>query len=204
MRAPDRNPPGRNLLVGLLRVARFRADGLAAFEGTVPAFLNSLLPLLAFAVAQAIWTLLRGSAAAAPEDLLMSIVVLLGPLVISEQLARLWRADAGWLKFGVVLNWCQWTLPVVLFLCLILAGILIETGWSDEAAVFVAACLVLAYGVSLHWFLARRALGLSRPRAGAMVLAMNLGTGLLAFGPRLVQMALDGAPAASLSGGTGL
>jgi hypothetical protein len=58
--------------------------------------------------------------------------------------------------------------------------------------------------LSLHWFLARRTLGLSRSRAGAMVLAMNLGTGLLAFGPRLVMLALDGGAGQSLPGGAAL
>jgi hypothetical protein len=86
----------------------------------------------------------------------------------------------------VVLNWCQWTLPVVLFVCLLVSAFLVAAGWGEDMAVLAAAGVVLVYGLSLHWFLARRALGLGAGRAVLLVLAMNLGTGLLAIGPRLL------------------
>ena len=177
---------GRGLLVGLVRVARFRADGLTRFDATVPAFLNSLVPLLGFAFVRAIIAALHGGFIGAVDDLLLTTVVLLAPLVISEKLAQIWRCEEAWLKFAVVFNWCQWTLPVVLFLCLILSGVMVASGWSEEAAVLVAALGVLAYGLSLHWFLARRALGFGALRSVLLVVAMNFGTGLLAFGPRLL------------------
>jgi hypothetical protein len=176
----------RSLLVGLFRLGRFRADGLDQFEGSVTAFLNSLAPLLGFALVRALLMLLHGEVRAAADDLLLTAVVLLGPLVISEKLAAVWNVGGAWLKFAVVLNWCQWTLPVVLFVCLLVSAFLVAAGWGEDMAVLAAAGVVLVYGLSLHWFLARRALGLGAGRAALLVLAMNLGTGLLAIGPRLL------------------
>jgi hypothetical protein len=174
------------MLVGLARLARFRADGLNGFEASVPAFLNSLVPLFGFALVGAVMMMLHGDIIPALDDLLLTTVALLGPLVISEKLAGLWHCGETWLKFAVVLNWCQWTLPVVLFLCLILSGVLVAAGLDEATAVLAAALGVLGYGMSLHWFLARKALGLRGGRAALLVLAMNLGTGLLALGPRLL------------------
>jgi hypothetical protein len=49
----------------------------------------------------------------------------------------------------------------------------------------LVACLV-AYGLWLHWFLARKALGLSGGRAALLVLVVNLGTAVAVVGPHLL------------------
>jgi hypothetical protein len=176
----------RGVLRGLMRLAWFRADGLAQFEGTVQAYLNSLAPLVGFALVGAILMAAHGEVQDGLGDFLSTLVVLLAPAVISEPLARLWDRDAEWGKFAVVLNWCQWTVPVVFFVCLIAANALVASGSSPDDAILVAVCAVAAYGLSLQFSLARRALGVTARRAALLVLAMNLGTGALALGPRLL------------------
>jgi hypothetical protein len=187
----------RSVMIGLARLGRFRADGLEHFEGTPQAFLNSLAPLLGFALVGAVMMAARGDGRGALTDLLSTAIVLIAPGVISEPLVRHWDRDAEWTKFAVAFNWCQWTVPVVFFLCLILSGVLVAAGWREDGAVLIAVMGVVGYGLSLHWFLARKALGLSRGRTALLVAAMNIGTGLLAVGPRL---AAGGASAAWVTG----
>ena len=170
-------------LAGLLRLARFRADGLAHFEGSPRAFLDSLAPLVGFTLAAAVLMLMRGAAQAALTDVLVTLILLLAPAVISEAFARHWDREAAWAKFAVAFNWCQWTVPIVLVVCLLLSGVLVAVGWSRDQAIGAAAIGVVAYGLSLHWFLSRHALQLSHARSLLLVLAMNFGAGLLAFGP---------------------
>jgi hypothetical protein len=176
----------RGVLRGLIRLAWFRADGLAQFDGTVQAYLNSLAPLVGFAVVGAILMAANGEIQEALGDFLSTLIVLLSPAIISERLARRWDRDAEWGKFAVVLNWCQWTVPVVFFVSLIAANALVAGGSSPDDALLAAVCAVAAYGLALQWFLARRALGVTAKRGMLLVLAMNLGTGLLVLGPRVL------------------
>jgi len=176
----------RNVLIGLARLARFRADGLDHFGDTAQAYLTSLAPLLGFALVGATLMLLHGDARAALSELLSTIIVLLAPAVISSALARGWGREAEWARFAVALNWCQWVVPIVFFLCLLLSGVLVAAGWGEDQAVMVADLVVVIYGVSLQWFVARKALGVRRGRAALLVVAMNIGTGVLALGPRLL------------------
>ena len=56
---------------------------------------------------------------------------------------------------------------------------------EDMASALLLGCLG-AYGLWLHWFLARNALGLSRLRAVGLVLLVNLGTLAAVMGPGLL------------------
>ncbi len=177
---------GLALLRGLIRLARFRADGLTAFRGTPSAYLNSLTPLLGFALVGAVLTALHGEGREALSNLLSTAIVLLAPAVVSEPLARRWGRDETWLKFMVALNWCQWTVPVVFIAAVVVASFLTTGGLSEDQAALGEALVVAAYGLSLQWFLARRALEVKRGQAVLLVLAMNLAAGVLALGPRLL------------------
>ncbi len=178
--------------IGVARLARFRADGLAAFDATPTGLLNALAPWVAFAVVGFVLMLVSGSAIAALGDLLGTLVALLAPAVLSEALARLWRRDAAWLRYAVALTWCQWVMPPALLAAIILSGLLVASGLPNDIAELVGALALLAYALALHFFIARHALALSRWRTLALVATINIGTGVLVTVPVLVQSAMEG------------
>lgn len=179
---------------GVARLARFRADGLAAFDATPTGLLNALAPWLAFALVTAVLLLVTGETDHALADLLGSVVVLLAPPVVSHGLARLWHREARWLRYAVAFTWCQWVMPAALLAALLGAGMLMAAGLAEDVAQTVAMLALLAYALALHVFLARRALDVSAWKAAGMVVAVNLGTAAVVFLPTLVA-ALVGRPA---------
>lgn len=172
--------------VGVARLAWFRADGLAAFDASPTGLLNALAPWLAFALVGAVLALVAGAVREAVVDLLASVVGLLAPPVLSQALAQLWGRGAAWLRYAVAVTWCQWLMPPVLLIALMLGGLLMAAGLPQNAAEVLSGLIVVAYALALHWFLARRGLDLSAWRAVLLVLAVNVGTGVLAFGPLLL------------------
>lgn len=172
---------------GVLHIARFRAEGMQAFGATPRALLNSLAPLLAFPVVGGLLDMLHGQFISALSDLLATLVALLTPLVVTEAFARRWGREALWLRFAVASNWCQWALPVVLMAMLLCLWVLANLGLPvGPGIVSVGIVGLIVYGVSLHWFLARVGLDLTRGRAMIVVLAADLLTGLLVLMPRLL------------------
>ena len=132
--------------------------------------------------------LLDGNGTPAIADLLATIAVLLAPPVLSFELARLWGRQARWLRFATAFNWCQWLLPMLASVLLLVLGTLLRAGLPDNA---VTGALVLGlggYALWLHWFLARHGLALSRLRAALLVVVVNFGTALLVLVPRLLAL----------------
>jgi hypothetical protein len=183
------NPLSR-VLLGIGRLARFRADGIALFGATPQAFLNSLAPLLAFPLVGAVLALMSGALWTGFADLLASVVALLAPAVLSHALARLWRREELWLRYIVAFNWCQSAMTLAALLGgLVAAGV--SFGQPDAAdTVMAAIVVVLFYWLAVSWFLAWRALRLSIGRAVLFVLMLNLGTGVLMMLPEMVAVAL--------------
>ena len=167
---------------GIARCAIGRADGLDAFAATTAGFTGSLAPLLALPLVGALLRLTRGQPVVALADLLGSVCVLLAPPVISELLARAQGRQASWLRYAVAYNWCQWVLPPLGLLLLLVFGV---AGLSPAVGVRAAVLALMGYWIWLHWFLVRRGLGLPPWRAALTVLAINGGTGLLLALPML-------------------
>jgi hypothetical protein len=119
-------------------------------------------------------------------------VALLTPAVLSQALARLWGRDAAWLRYAVAFTWCQWVMPPALLAALLGSGMLVAAGVPDDAAELLGALALLVYALSLHFFIARQALDLSRWRTAAIVAIVNIGTGALVTVPVLVRGALEG------------
>jgi hypothetical protein len=178
--------------IGVARLARFRADGLASFEATPTGLLNALAPWVAFALVGFVLVLVSGSAGTALGDLLGTLVALLTPAVLSEPLARLWGRDAAWMRYAVALTWCQWVMPPALLAAVVVSGMLVASGLPDDIAELVGALALLVYALALHFFVARHALALSRWRAIALVAMINVGTGALVTVPVLLRSALEG------------
>lgn len=181
-----------NVLLGILQLARGRKSGLSEFAGTRQGFLSSLAPLVAFPLVGSALMLAAGEGWPALGDFLATLSALLAPPVISEALARLWKRDGTWLRYATAFNWCQWAIPAVAALLLLLAGAMIAAGLPNQAGWLVVAGGLCAYGLWLHWFLARHGLDLSGGRAALLVAGVNLGTVLLVAGPQLLQAWADG------------
>jgi hypothetical protein len=112
------------------------------------------------------------------------------PAVLSFELARLWKRQEAWLRFATAFNWCEWILPVVACLVMLPLSLAIAAGMDETAASLVLAGTLAGYGLWLHWFLARKALGLSALRAVTLVILVNLATVATVMGPRLVAKLL--------------
>jgi hypothetical protein len=180
-RARGQRPGFASIVVGIMRLARGRADGLLHFGATREAFLVSLAPLVAFPVVGGMLMLLGDGGLNALSDLLATLCALLAPPVLSFEVARLWGREAAWLRYATAFNWCQWV-PMFVSLLLLVLGLL-------AGLLFV----LVGYGLWLQWFVARHGLGLSALRAAVMVLGVNFATVALVLGPRVLALALGGA-----------
>jgi hypothetical protein len=183
--------PG-SIVIGIVRLARGRADGMQQFGATRDAFLASLAPLVAFPLVGGALMLLAGGGLTALSDLLATLCALIAPLVLSFEVARLWRRQQFWLRFATAFNWCQWVIPVVGSMLLLAFAVLAALGLPRAMARGGVVLALVTYGLWLHWFLARHGLGLSRLRALLMVLAVNFATVLLVVGPRVVTLGMAG------------
>ncbi len=184
------NDRPRNVLLGIARLARGRADGIAQFGDTPQAFMASLAPLIAFPLVASAWLLLNGSVGEALLGMLASLVALLGPPVISHALARAWGREAAWLRYAVAFNWCQWAIPLVAVALLLSLRLLAGFGLPPPTAANAFVLGLAGYALWLHWFILRHGLALSRLQAVAATLLVNAGTVLLAVGPRLLLAAI--------------
>lgn len=187
----SRPTPG-NVVIGIIRLARGRADGLLQFGETREAFLASLAPLIAFPLVGGVLMILGGGGLDALADLLATLCALLAPPVLSFEVARWWGRENAWLRFATAFNWCQWIIPILLSLLLLLFGMLTMAGLPTSAARGGVLLGLIGYGLWLHCFLAKHGLGLSWPRAGLMVVGVNLATVLLVAGPRVLLLATHG------------
>jgi hypothetical protein len=183
-------------LLGMARLARGRVDGLAQFGDTPHAFLASLAPLLAFPIVGAALMLTTDGPIRALATLFATVVAQVAPAVLSHALARAWGRERQWLRYATAFNWCQWALPLAAMALLIVQQFAIQLGLPEAAADQLLLVGLAAYGLWLNWLLARHGLNLSRGRAAGLVALTNLGTIVLAIGPRLVVLALEvGGPA---------
>ncbi len=182
---PGAPPPRRNIALGILKLAGGRADGLAHFGNTPQAVLAALAPLTAMLVVAMFLALVGGGPADTLTDLLCVAVGLLGPLVLSFEVARRWGRAEAWFRFAAAFCWCQWAGPMALLGLLFIMAILLAGGVPAETAELAGLLSLVGYGLWLHWFLARHALDLSPGRALALVLGVNAATSVLIILPQL-------------------
>ena len=186
--------PFASVLLGVMLVARGRAEGLRQFGDTSQSVLAALAPLLAFLLVAVLLALL-GRNWQAVTDVAGVSVGLLGPLVLSFEVARRWDRAAQWRRFATAFCWCQWAAPIVLAVVLVLMAILMAAGVSDNAAAGTGVAVLFGYGLWLNWFLARHALVLTKWRAVAIVAIVNVATILLILIPQVADHLLNGIPA---------
>ena len=102
-----------SVLVGMLRIARGRADGIACFGGSRPGV--SVQPGAAAGVSvgrRRLGDVHRGAAARAdrPGDDAVRAADAGGAVVRAG--AHLEAARGAWMRFATAFNWCEWILPV--------------------------------------------------------------------------------------------
>ncbi len=187
--ASGRRPPAGSIVVGIVRLARGRADGLQQFGATREAFLASLAPLVAFPLVGGALMLLGGGGLPALSDLLATLCALMAPPVLSFEVARLWGREASWLRFATAFNWCQWVIPLLGSLLIMVVSMMAELGLPQQIARWIVVLGLVSYALWLHWFVARHGLVLSAMRAALLVLGVNLGTVLIVVGPRVLSLA---------------
>jgi hypothetical protein len=178
--------PRASIIVGILRIARGRADGVGCFGSSPQAFLSSLAPLIAFPLVGAVLGLFSDGPRSALTGLAMTVCALLTPAVVSYELARIWKRSDAWLRFATAFNWCEWILPVLACLVMVPLSLAISAGMSETTASLVLVSCLGLYGLWVHWFLARKALALTGFRAVVLVILVNLGTATVVLGPRLL------------------
>jgi len=194
---PDRRRPPRrgNIVLGMLLLARGKAAGLDQFGYTVPAFLASLAPLIAVPVVGYLLLAVQGGEPAraggelgALAELLGTICALLAPAVLSFELAQLWRRQALWLRYATALNWSQWVIPLLASVLLLVGYPVLAAALPDRLALGLVGIAIGGYALWLHWFIARHGLSLSPRRAVVLVVVVNVVTGVLVLGPRLLTL----------------
>jgi len=181
-------PGGQNILRGIVLLCRGRAAGFAEIGTGPEAFLSSLAPLIAFPLVGCGLMVAQGKTADALADFLATLIALLAPPVLSEEIARRWGRRDRWFRYATALNWCQWVLPLLAALLVLLAGFIVQAGVPMRPTVISLCCVLLAYAFWLQWFLARRGLDLSGLRAAGLVLLVNLLTIVLVAGPQLLDL----------------
>jgi hypothetical protein len=177
----------KSILVGILRIARGRADGISCFGATPEAFLGSLAPLIAFPLVGTVLGAFTEGPRRALTGLAMTLCALLTPAVVSHELARVWKRGDAWLRFATAFNWCEWIMLVLACLMVVPLSVAMSLGLSDDVASKVWLGCLGAYGLWLHWFLARSALALSRLRAVVLVFVINFATLVAVMGPGLLM-----------------
>ena len=118
-----------SIVLGVMRLARGRADGLAPVRRharSIPGQPGAADRLSAGGR--------RADAAGrrrpdrALSDLLATLCALVAPPVLSFEVARLWGRQDAWLRFATAFNWCQWVIPVIGSLLLVVLGMLAALG----------------------------------------------------------------------------
>lgn len=180
-----------NPVLGMVQTAVGRAGGLSHFGGTTTSFLNSLAPLLAFPLATSMIEAYREKWLEAASVLLVTLVAQLAPPVVSHLVAVRWRMEDRWLHYATAYNWCHWALPLAGALFTFLFALAVSAGLPNTMVTQgVPLCLGL-YGLWLNWFIAYRALGLSRIKAVGFLAIVIAGTAALMFGPALIDWSLS-------------
>ena len=184
-------PGQKNILRGIVLLCRGRVAGFAEMGAGPEAFLSSLAPLIAFPLVGCLLMVAQGKIEDGVSDLLATLIALLAPPVISHWLASRWGQEERWFRFATAINWCQWALPLLGALLVLVAGFMVQAGVPMKTTVILLCCVLLAYAFWLQWFLARRGLDLSGLRAAALVLIVNLVTIILVAGPQILDMVMQ-------------
>jgi hypothetical protein len=184
--APRPTPRRFGIPGGMLRLAIFRAEGMAGFAGTTQGFINSFAPMLALTLVGGFLVALGGEPGLALESVGSTVVAMLAQPVVSHFLAVRWGREAPWLRYATAVNWCQWAPLLAILVLMPVVQIAVGVGLTPEAVAVGLVVVLIAYALTLSWFLAVVGLGISRGRAVMLVVAVHVVLGVIVEGPLLL------------------
>lgn len=171
-------PRGQSGL-GLMLLAAGRRRGFLYFGVTSESYLNSLAPLVAFALVTGGITGLGDGPRAGLEIFCAQLIGILAPPVLAHPLCRRWAREAAWALYANLLNWVQLLLMIVLSLDAMLVRLISALGLGPDASIVLGSLAMLIYAAWLQWFVARGALRISRLRVAALLAVCLIGTNIL-------------------------
>jgi hypothetical protein len=124
--------------------------------------------------------------------LLAIVCALLVPPVVSHALARFWGRDTWWLRFAIAYNYSRIAVVGIYAALLMVAAVMLGLRMPRMAVSGIIQSAMLAYTLWFDWFLLRAGLQVSAMRAALGVLALNIATFLLVFGPLLLAIGMSG------------
>lgn len=181
-----------NNLIGIFELAIGRARGFGRFAVSPRAFMVSLAALMCIPAFMALLVAGRIGLDTALATLLAIFCAVLVPPVISHALARFWDRDAWWLRFAIAYNYSRIAVVGIYAALLMMAAVMLSLRMPRMAVSGVIQSVMLVYTLWFDWFLLRTGLQLSAARAAMGVLALNIATFILVFGPLLLAAALAG------------
>ena len=198
LRAPLPQRPGaiRQVVQGLFLLGTGRSEGFSRFDGGRDGFLASLSPPIAFLLVLAALLLSQRPGLPALCLVLLMLCAVLLPPVLSHLMARLWRRTDRWQRYATASAWSVWLVLPVYLPAMLLASVLLQMGVGREAADRTAILLLAGYFLWLQWFMAWKGLGIGRFKAVLTVLALTLGSSVLATAlqPLLVEVMVQPDP----------
>lgn len=183
--APGMMPRRFGIAGGMMRLALFRAEGMAGFADTTQGFLNSFAPMLALTLVGGFLVATGGEPGLALESVGSTIVAMLAQPVVSHFLAVRWGREGPWLRYATAVNWCQWAPILAILVLMPLVQIAIGVGFAPEMVALGLIVVLVAYALALSWFLARVGLGVSRLRALVLVVIVHAVLAVIVEGPLL-------------------
>ncbi len=172
---------------GMLRLALFRAEGMAGFPDSKQGFINSFAPLLAMALVGGFLVATGGEPRLALESVGSTVVAMLAQPVVSHWFATRWGREGPWLRYATAVNWSQWAPMLAIFMLMPLVQLALGIGLAPKLVALGLLAVVFAYALALSWFLARIGLGISRIRALVLVIAVHLVLVVVVEGPLLLN-----------------
>ncbi|MFT8778062.1 MAG: hypothetical protein ABF893_15625, partial [Gluconacetobacter liquefaciens] len=156
----------------MMLLGRGRRDGMNCFGNTPDAVLAALAPRVALWLVGGVLTLAQAPTMLSGAKIVFSLCLVLTPVVLTHQLARLWGREALWPRYMAAALWCDW---LVLFV--MLAAVAVVAGLMPAAVGVTRSALLLngiifAYNLWLTWFVARAGLALGVWRALMVVMAI--------------------------------
>lgn len=186
------------ILQGLIKLARGDAKGLEEFSGTPEAFSASLAPLIAFPLVGAFITAVSGDWKGALLGLFSRLCAVLALPMVTYEFARLFGKQHLWLRTATSLNWCFWLVLPAILVAALLGSVLVQFHLPLAHAEMVVLGLIGLYLLWNRWFVFKAGLQLNIWRAGLMLLASLVITGLFALLPWLAGLPMPGAQITSL------
>ncbi|CAP56073.1 hypothetical protein [Gluconacetobacter diazotrophicus] len=157
---------------GMMLLGRGRREGLNCFGATQDSVLTALAPRVALWLVGALLTLVQAPTGLSGTKILFSLCLVLTPIIVTHQLARLWGREALWPRYMTAALWCDWLVLFVMLIAVAVVAMVLPAGLNAVRSALILNGIVFAYNLWLTWFIARVGLALGVWRAILVVLAV--------------------------------